>query len=205
MSEQQEPIGAPENGLEPEDIVTLPDSDDDALDLIDEDDDLGDDLLDGEGPVVEQFDAEVFMRDAVEEAPMAQTDLALDQSASGLDGDDESLLDDDVFDTDVDLDAGAAMPALAVADSDARIDRLEKELAGLREVAQSREDRRLKRKVTAATTGAGASGFIPLLLQMLGVFDLDPEIIATVSAGASALGALVAGWATPERKPAIPS
>src|SRR5256885_1758945 len=62
---------------------------------------------------------------------------------------------------------------------------------------------RVRRKVKAATTGAGAIGFVPVLLQLVGVLHLDPELAATISTGAAILGALAAGWATPERQAVV--
>src|SRR3954468_319206 len=49
-------------------------------------------------------------------------------------------------------------------------------LANLEAVVMAREARRVKRKVAAATTGAGATGFIPLALQLFGVYDVDPAV-----------------------------
>jgi hypothetical protein len=69
----------------------------------------------------------------------------------------------------------------------------------------TREARRVKRKVAAATTGAGATGLLPLLLQLLGVYDLDPAIAGMLSTLASLIGAFAAGWATPERTPPVPA
>ncbi len=62
----------------------------------------------------------------------------------------------------------------------------------------------VRRKVTAATGGAGAIGFVPILLQLAGALDVSPEVASTLAAVAAALGALVAGWATPERQAALP-
>jgi len=58
--------------------------------------------------------------------------------------------------------------------------------------------------VVAGTTGAGAVGFIPILLELVGAISLDPEIAATVATLAAALGSLVAGYLTPERTPPLP-
>src|SRR3954452_22575763 len=107
------------------------------------------------------------------------------------------FIDDDYTDDD---DAAALVP-------DATAARLAKLEAAARELAAAeltRESRRVKRKVTASATGAGLTGFIPLLLQMLGVYDLDPTLAATLSTVASLLGAFAAGWITPERTPPLP-
>ena len=63
----------------------------------------------------------------------------------------------------------------------------------------------MRRKVTASTTGAGAAGFIPILLQMTDVYSLEPEVAMAVAASASLVGAFAAGWLTPERQPALPN
>jgi hypothetical protein len=57
----------------------------------------------------------------------------------------------------------------------------------------------VRRKVTAATGGAGIVGLVPIVLQLAGALDVSPEVASTVAAVAAALGALAAGWATPER------
>jgi hypothetical protein len=91
---------------------------------------------------------------------------------------------------------------------DATAARLAKLEAAARELAAAeltRESRRVKRKVAASATGAGLTGFIPLLLQMLGVYDLDPTIAAALSTAASLIGAFAAGWITPERTPPLPA
>jgi uncharacterized membrane protein YfcA len=69
----------------------------------------------------------------------------------------------------------------------------------------AREDRRVQRKVGTATTGAGAVGLLPILLQLAGAIDLPPALAATASTLAAIVGAFAAGWATPERKPPLPS
>ncbi len=100
---------------------------------------------------------------------------------------------DDVDDDDVDADDDTA----------ARIAKLEEAARSLAAAEVARQNRRVKRKVAASTTGAGASGFIPLLLSLCGVYHLDPEITAALSTLASLIGAFAAGWITPERAPAV--
>jgi hypothetical protein len=87
--------------------------------------------------------------------------------------------------------------------TDARLAQLE---AAARELARAdvdRHNRRVRRKVSAATTGAGASGLIPVLLSLVGVYDLDPAITAALSTVASLIGAFVVGYLTPERRPSL--
>ena len=88
-------------------------------------------------------------------------------------------------------------------DFEARLAKLEAAARALAAAEVTREQRKVRRKVSAATTGAGAIGAVPILLQLAGAFDLDPEIVATISTAAAAIGAFVAGWITPERKPAL--
>ena len=70
--------------------------------------------------------------------------------------------------------------------------------------ARAHEAARVKRKVVASTTGAGAAGFIPLLLQLVDALKLSPQVAATVTTAVAALGALVAGYLTPDRPPVLP-
>jgi len=122
---------------------------------------------------------------------------------------DAPLFQDEFIDDDDDDDIVAAPPVLAPApamsdDTAARLAKLEAAARELAAAEMTREGRRTKRKVVAATTGAGATGFLPLLLQLLGVYDLDPAIAATLSTVASLIGAFAAGWVTPERTPPLP-
>jgi hypothetical protein len=98
-----------------------------------------------------------------------------------------------------------ADPILIPAELDARVRRLEDAARALAVAEVARDRKRVRRKVSAATTGAGAIGAIPALLQLAGAFDLDPEIVAAASTVLAAIGAFVAGWATPERKPSLPA
>ena len=85
----------------------------------------------------------------------------------------------------------------------AQLETAVKALAGQ---SADRESRRVRRKVTAATGGAGIVGLIPIVLQLAGALEVSPEVASTVAAVAAALGALAAGWATPERpKPISPA
>ena len=82
---------------------------------------------------------------------------------------------------------------------DDRVTKLEGAVKDLAGDAVTREQKRVRRKVTAATGGAGAIGCLPILLQLSGALDMDPEVASTVAAAAAALGALVVGYLTPER------
>jgi hypothetical protein len=112
-------------------------------------------------------------------------------------GDDLDLDDDEevVVDPGVVLDHAFELPE-AAGDRVTKLEGAVKDLAG---EAVKREQRRVRRKVTAATGGAGAIGCLPILLQLAGALDMDPEVASTVAAAAAALGALVVGYLTPER------
>jgi hypothetical protein len=89
-------------------------------------------------------------------------------------------------------------------DLEARLGRLEATQQQIVTAAREHEAARLRRKVAASTTGAGAAGFVPLLLQLVNALSLSPEVAATVTSAAAALGALVAGYLTPDRAPVLP-
>jgi hypothetical protein len=89
-------------------------------------------------------------------------------------------------------------------DVEARLAQLEATQREIVTAAREHEAARLRRKVAASTTGAGAAGFIPLLLQLVDALSLSPEVAATVTSAAAALGALVAGYLTPDRPPVLP-
>jgi hypothetical protein len=59
---------------------------------------------------------------------------------------------------------------------EARLERLERIQREVVRTAREREAARVRRKVVASTTGAGAAGFIPLLLQLVDAFHLSPEL-----------------------------
>jgi hypothetical protein len=110
----------------------------------------------------------------------------------------------------------AAAPATLAApapdsEDDAEWDEFEARLENLEAIqhqvvlaARAHEAARVKRKVVASTTGAGAAGFIPLLLQLVDALKLSPQVAATVTTAVAALGALVAGYLTPDRPPVLP-
>jgi hypothetical protein len=148
-------------------------------------DEIDDDyaVLDEGGPLDALVVGDAVVTQA--EVPVLDSEHDLD-ALFGEDEDEEDLGDDDLA---LD-DAPAPDPRMAKLESTVR------ELAGAQ---AKREQRRVRRKVTAATGGAGVVGFIPILLQLVGGLDLDPELASAVVAGAAALGALVAGYMTPER------
>jgi hypothetical protein len=131
-------------------------------------------------------------------APEAETELIEDED-----------LADDLVEPDFEPPATVApvtMEAAAVpSDLEARIAKLEEAARALAAAEVTRDRKKVRRKVSAATTGAGAIGAVPILLQLAGAFNLDPELVATISTAAAAIGAFVAGWLTPERKPSIPT
>ena len=88
---------------------------------------------------------------------------------------------------------------------EARLARLEAIQHQVVTAARAHEAARVRRKVVASTTGAGAAGFIPLLLQLVNALSLSPEVAATVTSAVAALGALVAGYLTPDRAPILPA
>jgi hypothetical protein len=150
--------------------------------FLEDDDDLSEDLLD---PVEDSDDetpaAEPFIPDM--SVPEAEFDF------------------DDLDDDDDDVPVAPAAPTAPAED-----DRIAKLEAAARELAAAdvdRHERRVRRKVSAATTGAGATGFIPILLSLVGVYDLDPATTAALSTLASLLGAFVVGYFTPERRPSL--
>ncbi len=87
---------------------------------------------------------------------------------------------------------------------EARLERLEAIQQQVVLAARAHEAARVKRKVVASTTGAGAAGFIPLLLELVDALKLSPQVAATVTTAVAALGALVAGYLTPDRPPVLP-
>jgi hypothetical protein len=125
--------------------------------------------------------------------------LASEQDLDALFGEDEE--EEDLGD-DVELDLEDAAPVHAFElpePQPERVAQLETAVKTLAEQQAKHESKRVRRKVTAATGGAGIVGLIPIVLQLAGALDVSPEVASTVAAVAAALGALAAGWATPER------
>jgi hypothetical protein len=89
---------------------------------------------------------------------------------------------------------------------DPRVSQLEAAVQKLAAQQVAAEQQRVRRKVKAATGGASLAGFIPIGLQLLDALNMTAEVASTVAAAAGALGALLAGYLTPEREaPASPA
>ena len=188
--------GTPENAI----VTQLPP--DAGLDLLldDSEDLLEDDAYDTtQWSVAEPDDEQLSLDDDEEEEDDDEDD---DEDAY----DDIDGVGDPSFDALIGIagQAGALMSAPS-SETDERLRRLEAAARELAAAEVTRESRKVRRKVTASTTGAGAAGFIPILLQMTDVYSLKPEIAMAVAAGASLLGAFAAGWLTPERQPPLPN
>jgi hypothetical protein len=181
----------PENEQTPEITVTQlpPDA---GLDLLVDD---SEDLLE-EWSVPEAEDELLDVDDEVEDDEDEDDDEAAFDDIEG----------DPSFDALIGIagQAGALMSAPS-SETDERLRRLEAAARELAAAEVTRESRKVRRKVTASTTGAGAAGFIPILLQMTDVYSLKPEVAMAVAAGASLIGAFAAGWLTPERQPPLPN
>jgi outer membrane murein-binding lipoprotein Lpp len=107
-------------------------------------------------------------------------------------------LDDDEAVDDLQLDDLDRAP-------DARVDQLEAAVQKLAAQQVASEQQRMRRKVKAATGGASLAGFIPIGLQLIDTLNVTAEVASTIAAAAGALGALLAGYLTPERQaPASP-
>jgi hypothetical protein len=152
-----------------------PTLDDDVMDALDRDDEDFDDDLD------------------LDDEPLGLGENVLLREYDPSDG------EDDADGIEAELLAGAA-PMTAPSMSEERLARLEQTTRVLAESERAREQGRVHRKVQAATTGAGAAGFVPILLQLVGALDLPPNLAATASAAASLVGALLAGYLTPEHE-----
>jgi len=182
------------------------------------DDAVEDALDDGVTPFdVEQFDAASLFEDDDATADEAVDLFAgADEEEDEVEGDEDEeddegadLLGEAAFSTgiaEVGLEEPAAPAAATVpaGSLEERLARLEAAAQTLAAAEVTREGRKVRRKVVAGTTGAGAVGFIPILLELVGAISLDPEIAATVATLAAALGSLVAGYLTPERTPPLP-
>jgi hypothetical protein len=196
--------------------------DDDLIDVLDGgDEDLDDDLdldLDGEplalddNVIVQEFtpDDDVDLNGGVDGGVDVAVDVDGDSDVNvdvgvALDGDvemdeeddDDLGVEDDLVGADGLLEA--TMTAVPASMPEERLARLEEAARVLTQAEQTREQKRVHRKVKAATTGAGAAGFVPILLDLVGALNLSPELAATAAAGASVLGSLLAGYLTPER------
>jgi len=198
---------------------------DERLDALDaEGEDLGDEVLDLDDEL--DFDDQVLVQQYVAEEPAAidagglaygiEDELVDDLSAGDAGGlafgvedepaDDDEPLDDEPYEEDDDVDEERLLTSAAFAGSGStvltmeRLARLEEAAATLAENELQREQRKVRRKVKASTTGAGAIGLVPILLQLVGALDLDAVLAATSSTVAAIAGAFGLGWLTPERQ-----
>jgi hypothetical protein len=185
---------------------------DDDLDLDELDEAELPDAGPGEPELIDDEAADALLAEELEplelgngHAPLELLEPAVAEDDADLDEAVEPGFDDTVLSLPP---ATAGVPAASTValppDVEARLARLEAAARALAAAEVKRDSKRVRRKVSAATTGAGAIGAVPLLLQLAGAFDLDPEIVATASTVAAAIGAFIAGWITPERKPALP-
>jgi hypothetical protein len=135
-------------------------------------------------------DEEIEFGDAVVtqlEPPVFAADL---DAAFGEEEPIEDLVEDDL-----DLDHDHAHGPFA----DPRVEQLETAVKTLAAQQAAHEQQRVRRKVTAATGGAGLASLVPIGLQLLGALNVTAEVASTVAAVAAAAGALLAGYLTPER------
>jgi len=183
--------------------------DDELIDVLDaEDEDLGDEAFDLDDEAL-ALDDQVVVQELAPDAIDAgdgnglQFDADAEIEDLGAEGDVEDLGIEDDVDAGEDLLGAAGPAALPATLPEERLARLEAAARALTQAELGREQGRVRRKVTAATTGAGAIGFIPILLQLVDVLHLKPELAATASTVAAILGAFAAGWVTPEREPVV--
>jgi hypothetical protein len=195
MSEQDGSIGSGTLSEGPDD--------DELIDVLDEaDEDLGDEPFDLDDEALaldDQVVVEQLAPDAIDDGN--GNGLEFDDVDAGVEMEQLGVEDDLEAVEDVPGAAGTAAPPATVAEE--RLARLEATTRALAEAEVGREQGRVRRKVTAATTGAGAIGFIPILLQLVDVLHLKPELAATASTVAAIFGAFAAGWVTPERQPVV--
>jgi hypothetical protein len=167
-------------------------------------DDAVEDMLDDDP--LEAFEVEQFDPASLVEPSGLLPEEMMDDGG----GDDqEEVIDDDDDDDFLVDEVPFAGPVAEVGEVGA--DTIEERVARLEAAAQSlaaaevtRESRKLRRKVIAGTTGASTFGFVPILLELVGAVNLDPELAATAATVAAAIGSLAAGYLTPERKPPLP-
>lgn len=134
------------------------------------------------GAVVTQFEAPVY---------------AAEEDLDALYGEDEEAEDLPEEPAHVHIDHAFEVEA------DDRVAKLESAVKKLADEQVARENKRVRRKVAASTGGSIAAGITPIVLQLAGALDLDPEVASAVAAIAAALGALLVGYLTPERKPPV--
>ena len=141
--------------------------------------------------------------------PDPGSEFVADAGTADIDMPDEDAADE-LFGSDADAAELAALAATnghggAEADDiEARLERLERAQREVVAAGRKRDAARVRRKVVASTSGAAAAGFVPILLQLVNALHVSPEVAATVASAVATLGALVAGYLTPERPPALP-
>jgi len=124
-----------------------------------------------------------------------------DEEEEDLGEDDLDLGDEyDVEEPSAPLDHAFEVEATGSRPAPERVEKLESAVKQLSRAQADREQQRVRRKVTAATGGAGAIGFVPIALQLVGALNMTAEVASTVAAAAAAAGALLAGYLTPERQ-----
>jgi hypothetical protein len=194
--------------------------DEDLIDVLEaEDGDLGDEAIDldeelllDDHVIVQQYMAdEDEVADAGGLAFGVEDDLVDDLNAGDAGGlafgvEEDEADEEERHDVEEDVDDDRLLATTSFVDGPAeslteeRLSRIEDAARILTEAEVEREQRKVHRKVKAATTGAGALGFIPVLLQLVGAVELDAELAATASTVAALAGALGLGWLTPERE-----
>jgi hypothetical protein len=147
--------------------------------------------------------------EALLEEPPLDIEDDLDDDIEDVDADDDldrvSPVELGGEDDDLALAADAAPERVSDPELAARVQRLEEAAQALADAEISRDGRRVKRKVKAATGGAGIAALIPFVLQIAGAYNLSPELVSGITAAVALVGAFAAGWTTPERKPSLPS
>jgi hypothetical protein len=152
--------------------------------------------------------------EALLDPPTPDVDDELDDDLEELDDDDLDRVspvelggEDDDLALDGNITPDIAAPPGPVSDAElvARVQRLEEAAQALADAELTRDGRRVKRKVKAATGGAGIAALIPFVLQIAGAYNLSPELVSGITAAVALVGAFAAGWTTPERKPSLPS
>jgi hypothetical protein len=193
-----------ENDASPAAIAFDEETADDDLDVVaGEDEDLDDDSFDLDDGALALDDHVVVQQ--LEPPPVAadEDDLDADRDFDAPDADAGTVTADDGAQLLEELGAmsSAALAPVAGSEPDARLARVEAAARALAQAERERDSKKVRRKVKASTTGAGAIGAIPILLQLTGALHLRPELAAAGSTAAAILGSLAAGWATPERRP----
>jgi hypothetical protein len=152
----------------------------------------------GEAGVPDDDAADGVIADAQGVPEITPVPAPIDFTEPGLEEDDADLRTPPVAVAET-----ATVAAVAPAAGQERIDQLEQVAKALTAAMVTRENGRVRRKVSASATGAALVGAVPVILQLIGALDLSPELAATVSAAAATVAAFLTGYATPERKPML--